>query len=120
MSPPAPEPFEPEVACVVPGCPPIETVIAFWSSGVPFGGIALTGLITLAGIALNLVVPAEAFNISLLAQKGSLFATRPTLHTFMADRALAEKMARDLFRVVASGEFAASPRNPVPGNTTPL
>ena len=46
----------------------------------------------------------EAFNISLLAQKGSLFATRPTLTTFMADRALAEKMARDLFRVVASGD----------------
>ena len=46
----------------------------------------------------------DAFNISLLAQKGSLFATRPTLHTFMADRALAEKMARDLFRVVASGD----------------
>lgn len=22
-----------EVACVVPGCPPIETVIAFWSAG---------------------------------------------------------------------------------------
>ena len=42
----------------------------------------------------------EAFNIGLLAQKGSLFATRPTLTTFMADRALAEKMARDLFRVV--------------------
>ena len=46
----------------------------------------------------------EAFNISLLAQKGSLFATRPTLTTFMADRARAEKMARDLFRVVASGD----------------
>ena len=46
----------------------------------------------------------EAFNISLLAQKGSLFATRPTLTTFMADRALAQKMARDLFRVVSSGD----------------
>jgi NADPH2:quinone reductase len=46
----------------------------------------------------------EAFNISLLAQKGSLFATRPTLTTFMADRARAEKMARDLFRVVDSGD----------------
>lgn len=34
-------------------------------NGVPFGGIALTGVITLAGIALNLVVPAEAFNIAL-------------------------------------------------------
>jgi NADPH2:quinone reductase len=45
----------------------------------------------------------EAFNILLLAQKGSLFATRPSLFTFMADRARAERMARDLFRVVASG-----------------
>src|SRR6202020_2234921 len=45
----------------------------------------------------------EAFSIGLLMQKGSLFATRPTLTTFMADRAVAEKMARDLFRVVASG-----------------
>jgi NADPH:quinone reductase len=46
----------------------------------------------------------EAFNIGLLAQKGSLFATRPTLFTFMADRARAEKMARELFRVVERGE----------------
>jgi NADPH2:quinone reductase len=48
--------------------------------------------------------PIEAFNILLLMQKGSLFATRPTLATFVADRPRAEKMARDLFRVVASGE----------------
>ena len=40
----------------------------------------------------------------LLAQKGSLFATRPTLFTFLADRARAEKMARDLFRVVERGD----------------
>jgi NADPH2:quinone reductase len=46
----------------------------------------------------------EAFNIGLLAQKGSLIATRPTLATFMADRARHEKMARDLFRAVGSGE----------------
>ncbi len=46
----------------------------------------------------------EAFNIGLLAQKGSLFATRPTLVTFMADRARAEKMARELFRVVERGD----------------
>ena len=30
--------------------------------------------------------PVEAFNLGLLGQKGSLFATRPTLFTFMADR----------------------------------
>ena len=46
----------------------------------------------------------EAFNIGLLAQKGSLFATRPTLFTFMSDRARAEKMADDLFGVVERGE----------------
>jgi NADPH:quinone reductase len=46
----------------------------------------------------------EAFNIGLLAQKGSLIATRPTLATFIADRARHEKMARDLFRAVGSGE----------------
>jgi L-asparagine permease len=34
-------------------------------NGVPFGGIALTGVITLAGVGLNLVVPSEAFNIAL-------------------------------------------------------
>jgi L-asparagine permease len=34
-------------------------------NGVPFGGIALTGAITLLGIGLNLVVPGEAFNIAL-------------------------------------------------------
>src|SRR6185312_16295066 len=46
----------------------------------------------------------EAFNIGLLAQKGSLFATRPTLFTFMSDRKRGEKMARDLFGVVSRGE----------------
>ena len=46
----------------------------------------------------------ESFNLALLAQKGSLFATRPTLFTFLADRARLDKMARDLFAVVSSGE----------------
>jgi NADPH:quinone reductase len=46
----------------------------------------------------------EAFNIGLLMQKGSLFATRPSLATFMADRARAEKMARELFRAVGRGD----------------
>jgi NADPH:quinone reductase len=46
----------------------------------------------------------EAFNLGLLAQKGSLFATRPTLFTFLSDRVRAEKMARDLFRVVGRGD----------------
>jgi NADPH2:quinone reductase len=46
----------------------------------------------------------EGFNIGLLAQKGSLFATRPTLFTFLADRTRLERMSRDLFRVVQSGD----------------
>ena len=46
----------------------------------------------------------EAFNLGLLGQKGSLIATRPTLFTFLADRSRAEKMARDLFRVVGNGD----------------
>lgn len=45
----------------------------------------------------------DSFNLALLAQKGSLFATRPTLFTFMADRARLEKMARELFAAVSSG-----------------
>ncbi len=47
--------------------------------------------------------PIESFNIGLLAQKGSLFATRPTLFAFLADRTRYERMARDLFSVLRSG-----------------
>jgi NADPH:quinone reductase len=47
--------------------------------------------------------PIENFNFGLLAQKGSLFATRPTLFTFLADRSRLERMARDLFSVLRSG-----------------
>lgn len=47
--------------------------------------------------------PVEAFNLGLLGQKGSLFATRPTLFTFLADRNRLETMARELFEVVGSG-----------------
>jgi NADPH:quinone reductase len=47
--------------------------------------------------------PIENFNFALLAQKGSLFAARPTLFTFLADRGRLERMARDLFSVLRSG-----------------
>jgi NADPH2:quinone reductase len=46
----------------------------------------------------------DAFNIGLLNQKGSLFATRPTLFHYIAKREDLEKMARELFKVVASGD----------------
>lgn len=43
------------------------------------------------------------FNIGLLAQKGSLFATRPTLFTYIAERSELETAAEELFFVVESG-----------------
>ncbi len=46
----------------------------------------------------------EAFDLGLLGRKGSLYATRPTLSTYLADRARLEKMARELFRAVGNGE----------------
>src|SRR5208282_5752891 len=46
----------------------------------------------------------EAFNINILQQKGSLFATRPTLNTYAAKRADLLAIANDLFDVVASGK----------------
>jgi NADPH2:quinone reductase len=47
--------------------------------------------------------PIEAFNLAILGSKGSLFATRPTLFTFLADRARLEPMAAELFDVVGKG-----------------
>ena len=48
--------------------------------------------------------PVENFNVAQLGQKGSLFLARPTLFTFMADRHLLLRMARELFRVVQSDQ----------------
>lgn len=44
------------------------------------------------------------FDIGILAQKGSLFATRPTLFTYIAKRADLLETARDLFEVVGAGK----------------
>jgi NADPH2:quinone reductase len=46
----------------------------------------------------------EAFNIGILAQKGSLFATRPTLFTHIAKRETLNEMAADLFGMVQGGQ----------------
>jgi len=42
-------------------------------------------------------------NLALLAQKGSLFITRPTLQTYGAKREAVVAMAKELFDVVQSG-----------------
>jgi len=47
--------------------------------------------------------PIEAFSIGLLAQKGSLYATRPTVFAHTAKREVLLDMASDLFDVVGSG-----------------
>jgi NADPH2:quinone reductase len=46
----------------------------------------------------------DAFSINLLQQKGSLFATRPTLNTYAAKREDLLAIASDLFAVVTSGK----------------
>jgi NADPH2:quinone reductase len=45
----------------------------------------------------------DAFNINILQQKGSLFATRPTLNNYTASREDLVMTANDLFKVVGSG-----------------
>jgi NADPH:quinone reductase len=47
--------------------------------------------------------PIEAFPINILQQKGSLFATRPSLNTYVAKREDLLAIANDLFAVVESG-----------------
>jgi NADPH:quinone reductase len=47
--------------------------------------------------------PVPPFDVAILAQKGSLFLTRPTLATYTARREDLEAMAAELFEVVESG-----------------
>ena len=61
----------------------------------PFGMMVLYG---------NASGPVPPFNLGLLAQKGSLYVTRPTLVTYIAARADLEAASRALFDVVKSGK----------------
>jgi NADPH2:quinone reductase len=54
--------------------------------------------------------PIPAFDIILLAQKGSLYATRPTLFTYAAARADLVAMADEMFGLVAAGKIVSEPR----------
>ena len=47
--------------------------------------------------------PIEAFNPGMLAAKGSLYMTRPTMFPYIATRAMLTETANDLFDVVKSG-----------------
>ena len=48
--------------------------------------------------------PVDAFNLGLLAQKGSLYATRPTLFQYIATRPELDACANSLFDVVRSNK----------------
>jgi len=50
------------------------------------------------------------FDILMLSQKGSLYATRPTLATYAAARADLNAMAADLFDLVRAGKIVSEPR----------
>jgi len=52
--------------------------------------------------------PVPPVNLGILAQKGSLFVTRPTLGTYAASREDLVKSARELFAVVKSGKVKIS------------
>lgn len=47
--------------------------------------------------------PIEPVNLAILSQKGSLFATRPTLFNYIATRDELEESANSLFNIVKSG-----------------
>ena len=48
--------------------------------------------------------PIEPLNLGVLAQKGSLFVTRPTLFTYIATNSELQARADELFDIVASGK----------------
>jgi NADPH2:quinone reductase len=58
--------------------------------------------------------PVAAFNLGMLAQKGSLYATRPTLATYAADHSSLTAMAADLFGMVKAGKIKADVRQTLP------
>jgi NADPH2:quinone reductase len=62
--------------------------------------LAPLGLVALFGQSSGSVEP---LNLGLLAQKGSLYVTRPTLNTYGAKRENLVAMAKELFEVVLSG-----------------
>ena len=58
--------------------------------------------------------PVAAFNLGMLAQKGSLYATRPTLVNYAVDRQSLNAMASELFGMVQSGKIKADVRQTFP------
>ena len=70
-----------------------------------------TGLMVSFGQSSGAIGPVE---LGILAAKGSLFITRPTLNTYAAKRADMVAMARDLFDAVLSGAVKIEVRQTYP------
>ncbi|MGO4714620.1 quinone oxidoreductase family protein [Bradyrhizobium sp. 2TAF24] len=73
--------------------------------------LAPLGLVALFGQSSGSVEP---LNLGLLAQKGSLYVTRPTLFTYAAKRDNLVAMAKELFDVVGSGAVKIDVRQTYP------
>jgi len=73
-----------------------DTFMASLDSLRPFGVLVSYG---------NASGPVEPFSPGILAPKGSLYVTRPTLATHIATRALLEDGSRQLFEAVADGKL---------------
>jgi NADPH2:quinone reductase len=58
--------------------------------------------------------PVENLNLGILAQKGSLYVTRPTLFTYAMQRENLLAMAKELFDVVLSGAVKIEVNQTVP------
>ena len=58
--------------------------------------------------------PVEPFSPNLLAQKGSLFLTRPTLFSYIASRPELEASSADLFAMVGSGKVRIEVKQRLP------
>lgn len=76
-----------------------DTFMASLDSLKPFGVLASFGSASGA---------VEAFNLGILASKGSLYVTRPTLNTHTAKRETMVEMAKNLFGAVGSGKVTVA------------
>ena len=58
--------------------------------------------------------PIPAFNLGMLAQKGSLYATRPTLFSYAVTRDDLKRMSDELFELVLAGKIKSEARQKFP------
>jgi len=58
--------------------------------------------------------PIPAFNLGMLAQKGSLYATRPTLFSYAVTRDDLKRMSDELFGLVLAGKIKSEARQKFP------